>query len=312
MFNKMKRFMAILLSLTMLLSAMPMNALAETFSSGWVNPLDGVATYASYASAQEVLIRVGDTYTWEASSGNNHSWRSSNSRYVTVSGTSGSSQATFTGVQVGGPVTLTHTYYDDYSQRHSQTIIVYVTEDIVVHYDLNGGSGTAPEELEFDTTTTVTLPTNDGFERRGYTFMGWSTHPNGGRGEYEEPIYSANSSYIVSGSTTFYAVWAQSASAEFFIRLDGSIPTEPGGYDPSAYTGDGSKRPGDGMEGYYVVSPVLEGYVASRLVVSGTMPANNVVYTVIYVPETETVEIDRDGVSLNIGSVVMNVGDCFE
>ena len=63
---------------------------------------------------------------------------------------------------------------------------------------------------------------------------------------------------------------------------------------------------------YYVVSPVLEGYVASRLVVSGTMPANNVVYTVIYVPETETVEIDRDGVSLNIGSVVMNVGDCFE
>ena len=63
---------------------------------------------------------------------------------------------------------------------------------------------------------------------------------------------------------------------------------------------------------YYVVSPVLEGYVASRLVVSGTMPANNVVYTVIYVPETETVEIDRDGVSLNIGSVVMNAGDCFE
>ena len=63
---------------------------------------------------------------------------------------------------------------------------------------------------------------------------------------------------------------------------------------------------------YYVVSPVLEGYVASRRVVSGTMPANNVVYTVIYVPETETVEIDRDGVSLNIGSVVMNAGDCFE
>ena len=249
MFNKMKRFMAILLSLTMLLSAMPMNALAETFSSGWVNPLDGVATYASYASAQEVLIRVGDTYTWEASSGNRHSWESSNSWYVTVRGTSGSSQATFTGVRVGGPVTLTHTYYDDYRQQHSQTIIVYVTEDIVVHYDLNGGSGAAPEELEFDTTTTVTLPTDDGFERRGYTFMGWSTHPNGGRGEYEEPIYSANSSYIVSGSTTFYAVWAQSASAEFFIRLDGSIPTEPGRYDNSAYTGNGSNEPGTGMKG---------------------------------------------------------------
>lgn len=40
MFNKMKRFMAILLSLTMLLSAMPMNALAETFSSGWTSAVD--------------------------------------------------------------------------------------------------------------------------------------------------------------------------------------------------------------------------------------------------------------------------------
>ncbi len=39
MFNKMKRFMAILLSLTMLLSAMPNDALAETFSVGGLAPL---------------------------------------------------------------------------------------------------------------------------------------------------------------------------------------------------------------------------------------------------------------------------------
>ena len=63
---------------------------------------------------------------------------------------------------------------------------------------------------------------------------------------------------------------------------------------------------------YSVASPTLEGYVASRRVVSGTMPARDVVYTVIYVPETVTVEIDEYGVPLNIGSVVMNVGDCFE
>ena len=42
------------------------------------------------------------------------------------------------------------------------------------------------------------------------------------------------------------------------------------------------------------------------------MPARDMVYTVIYVPEAEIVTIDEYGVPLNIGNVVMNVGDCFE
>lgn len=63
-------------------------------------------------------------------------------------------------------------------------------------------------------------------------------------------------------------------------------------------------------DGYRVVSPELEGYVASRRLVSGTMPGHDLVYTVIYVPAT--VIIDEYGVPLNIGSIVMNVGDCFE
>ena len=71
MFNKMKRFMAILLSLTMLLSAMPMNALAETFSSGWTSAVDdGISLLAD----GNYTVRVGQTITIEGSSGYSHYW----------------------------------------------------------------------------------------------------------------------------------------------------------------------------------------------------------------------------------------------
>jgi len=61
---------------------------------------------------------------------------------------------------------------------------------------------------------------------------------------------------------------------------------------------------------YSVVSPEIEGYVATLTLVSGTMPGHDLVYTVIYVPATVTIE--EYGVPLGIGSVDMNVGDCFE
>ena len=59
-------------------------------------------------------------------------------------------------------------------------------------------------------------------------------------------------------------------------------------------------------------SPVLSGYTASQRVVLGTMPGRNMVYTVIYVPDTVDIVIDEYGVPLGIGNVEMNVGDCFE
>jgi len=40
------------------------------------------------------------------------------------------------------------------------------------------------------------------------------------------------------------------------------------------------------------------------------MPGRDLKYTVIYVPET--VIIEDYGVPLDLGNVVMNVGDCFE
>ena len=65
-------------------------------------------------------------------------------------------------------------------------------------------------------------------------------------------------------------------------------------------------------EAYEKDSPVLRGYTASRRSVFGVMPGRDLVYTVIYVPDTVEVVVDACGVPLGIGNVEMNVGDCFE
>lgn len=65
-------------------------------------------------------------------------------------------------------------------------------------------------------------------------------------------------------------------------------------------------------DAYFVQSPVLTGYTASSLAIAGTMEDRNLVFTVIYVPDTVTVVIDEYGVPLGIGAVERNVGDCFE
>lgn len=67
---------------------------------------------------------------------------------------------------------------------------------------------------------------------------------------------------------------------------------------------------------YDVTSPRIDGYTVSRERVNGTMPARSLEFTVIYTPQgtgDDVVEIINEyGVPLGIGSVVMNLGDCFE
>ena len=68
--------------------------------------------------------------------------------------------------------------------------------------------------------------------------------------------------------------------------------------------------PGDD---YDVVSPVIPGYTATMLRVSGTMPDRDMEYTVIYIPEnSRLIPIDEYDTPLGLGEIRMHVGVCFE
>ena len=62
-----------------------------------------------------------------------------------------------------------------------------------------------------------------------------------------------------------------------------------------------------------VVSPVIPGYTATMLRVSGTMPDRDMEYTVIYIPEnSKLIPIDEYNIPLGLGEIQMHVGVCFE
>ena len=66
---------------------------------------------------------------------------------------------------------------------------------------------------------------------------------------------------------------------------------------------------------YDVPSPKLPGYWVSMEVVRGVMPHHDMVYTVIYYPQTEgrhLVPIEDYKTALGLGDIQMHVGVCFE
>lgn len=112
---------------------------------------------------------------------------------------------------------------------------------VTLSFDTNGGTGSV-NSISGTSGDSVILPDYTG-TRDGYTFLGWSESSAdvSASADYRA-IYKAGSSYALSRSTTLYAAW-QSESQEssntygyFYIRLDGTIPYEPGSYAASAYT----------------------------------------------------------------------------
>ena len=62
-----------------------------------------------------------------------------------------------------------------------------------------------------------------------------------------------------------------------------------------------------------MVSPVIPGYTATMLRVSGTMPDRDLEYTVIYIPENaRLIPIEDYNIPLGLGEIWMHVGVCFE
>jgi len=93
------------------------------------------------------------------------------------------------------------------------------TENSVV-FNANGGEGNM-SPIQTATDTTVTLTKNQ-FTRKGYTFSGWSTTPNGAVEYNDETEYEMGST----SSNTLYAVWSIIKYAITY-ELDGGTAENP-------------------------------------------------------------------------------------
>ena len=78
---------------------------------------------------------------------------------------------------------------------------IWTPNQNVIVFNANGGNGTMQSVIA-TTDSTISLPKN-GFERIGYTFIGWTTSPEGA------VLYADQANYTVGtqSSVTLYAVW---------------------------------------------------------------------------------------------------------
>jgi len=71
-----------------------------------------------------------------------------------------------------------------------------------VIFDTNGAAGTVPQAITLDYGTVMQLPGQGDMNKSGYVFTGWNTNSSG-TGNHYDP----DSSYIITGDVTLYAIW---------------------------------------------------------------------------------------------------------
>ncbi|MBQ6503053.1 MAG: Cna B-type domain-containing protein [Flexilinea sp.] len=118
-------------------------------------------------------------------------------------------------------------------------------KDVTIKFNVNGGTGSV-SQISAKVGDEITFPSYDG-SKSGHKFMGWTDGNNLLDSSYHR-IYETGEKYFVpltSGANiTFYAAWTPDGEeggealdqVRFGIRLDGTIPKEPGNYKSSDYT----------------------------------------------------------------------------
>ena len=264
MFNKMKRFVAILLSALMLVSALPTSALAEPVGDSSVASqfAPAVDRGAYRAAPEKVSVGIDETTSLNGNGGDgwltSHQWTVTSPRnwedYIELSGTNGS-HPRVKGVAAtpdGSPVVIKHEYGGIWSTNEETFYLTVLCGERTITYvqnpDGNGGGLTTTQTVE--TGSTLTFPELfEGWENGDKVFAGWSTDRTGQTSEGADGVFRPNILWTSSALTaqrvnrdvTFYAIWidpdpVRTKSAFFHIRLDGQIPFEPATYNASGYT----------------------------------------------------------------------------
>ena len=107
-----------------------------------------------------------------------------------------------------------------------------------VSFDVNGGQGSVPSGIAATTGSQIVLPGAE-LTREGYRFAGWSRDGYANdAGHYTSQVYAPGDTFTMPEyAVTLYAVWAKTnLNADFYIRLNGSIPDEPSTHAPSGYS----------------------------------------------------------------------------
>ncbi|KAK2950241.1 hypothetical protein BLNAU_14825 [Blattamonas nauphoetae] len=89
---------------------------------------------------------------------------------------------------------------------------------LILTYDINGGTGTIPERVAGEFGSNITLHNGSGFVRTNHTFVGWCTSENG-----TGTNYSTGSIFTLTSNTILYAKWNAASTGNFLrVRVNSS------------------------------------------------------------------------------------------
>ena len=115
--------------------------------------------------------------------------------------------------------------------------------NFVVSFNINNGTGTAPNPQTVAVGSSLTLPGSTGFFRSGHVFAGWNTMANGTGANH-----GAGTAFTPTSNITFYARWAATVTVSFNLNGGtGTIPpmqTVEVGREISLPPGTGLTKPG--------------------------------------------------------------------
>ncbi|MDE7300681.1 MAG: InlB B-repeat-containing protein, partial [Clostridia bacterium] len=120
----------------------------------------------------------------------------------------------FTGWKVGTNTNLYQPGATFVMPAQDVTVQAQWTEGKSIAFDLDGGTGNVPATKYYAKGSSVTLPTQQGLSKLGYTLTGWKCN------DEDETVYNLGASYTVGNyDATFTAVWKAASGQKHTVTV---------------------------------------------------------------------------------------------